>query len=373
MSDYSVNPPLLTALAHLFDHEGDLPDDPVARLQHVGWVFAEKWYEHGDSGGHTLDVELQHMCDHGGRNKVVWCRERFSLRRPYSASPLRGWFLDMVVHVDSHAGRRNGKFAYKYHSPVDDKEHGIDLAIRLERHELACFVLKGQNFYWHSNGGHNTIVSDHGGHYGVVHCVAIRAAVVTYARYDPTATATATAPRRRDDARLAGASASASGTCLVHRLFTTSHESCVSIKHFGVVGVEPHRAHVPNVDNWGLHNLVYYDPAHEAVLNHNEGAHATLTRLESLAWDLRLITKQQRARTWIELPLLSERLSNQRRSRFVRIARTLLIARAQAREERVASDPIKRCAACAVEAVKSQLALGMPSAAKRQCMSAARV
>ena len=38
---------------------------------------------------------------------------------------------------------------------------------------------------------------------------------------------------------------------------------------------------------------------------------------------------------------------------------TFLVARAQEAEERRAADPVKKCAACAVEAVKSQLALGI--------------
>ena len=343
MSDYSVNPPLLTALAYLFDHEEDLPDDPVAKLRHIGWVFAEKLYEHGDSGGHTLDDELVHVCNNGGRNQVAWCPATFSLRHPYSANPLRGWFLDVVVHVDSYAGRRNGKFSFKYHSPVDDKEHGIDLSIRVQHHEFACFVLKGQNFYWHTHEGYNTIVSDHGGHYGVVHCVAIRAATVTYARYSPPP----------------------SGTCLVHRLFTTSHESRVMIKRFGQDSI----IRMPHIGSWAIHNQLYYDPAHDVLLNHNEGANATRNRLVKLAYDIQIITKYAHANAWTELPLLSERLSHQRRSRFVRIARTLLIHRAQAREEARARDPVRKCAACAIEAVKSQLALGLGH--KRQRVSVA--
>jgi hypothetical protein len=157
---------------------------------------------------------------------------------------------------------------------------------------------------------------------------------------------------------------------LVHRLFTTSHESWVSIRHFGVdSGIE----HVPYIGNWALHNQLYYDPAHDAVLNHNEGANATRNRLENLARAIRTITKNAggpvRSGTWIELPLLSAQLSHQRRSRFVRIARTLLIHRAQAREEARARDPVRKCAACAIEAVKSQLALGLGH--KRQRVSAA--
>ena len=59
------------------------------------------------------------------------------------------------------------------------------------------------------------------------------------------------------------------------------------------------------------------------------------------------------------MQVLSARLSHQRRSRFVRIARTLLLARAQTREECIASDPVKKCAACAIQAAKSQLVLGL--------------
>lgn len=345
MSFNRQDTPLLSALAHLFDHEEDLPADPVARLRHIGWVFAEKWYESGDSGGRTLENELTAVCN-GDRGRLDWCPTSFAFRHPCPGrSPARGWFLDMVVHVDN--SRKNCKFAYIYHSPVTNKKHGIDFTIRLQHHEFACFVLKDQNFYWHSHDGYSTIVSDHGGHYGVVHCVAIRAATVTYARYDP-------AP---------------AGTCLVHRLFTTSHESCVSIKRFGEDIRFQQSQLMPTIRNWAIHNQLYYDPAHDAVLNHNEGSNATLNRLTLMAYNLRVITKHARAATWVELPLLSAQLSRQRRSRFVRIAHTLLVHRAQEREEARARDPIKKCAACAIEAVKSQLALGLGH--KRQRVSAA--
>lgn len=342
MSYNRQDTPLLSALAHLFDHEEDLPADPVARLRHVGWVFAQKWYESGESGGCTFGNELTAVCN-GDRGRLDWCPTSFAFRHPCPGrSPARGWFLDMVVHVDNI--RKNCKFAYMYYSPVTNKKHGIDFTIRLEHHEFACFVLEDQNFYWHSHDGYSTIVSDHGGHYGVFHCVAIRAATMTYARYDP-------AP---------------AGTCLAHRLFTTSHESWVSVKRFGV---DPTFQHVPDVGNWAIHNQLFCDPAHDPVLEHNEGTNATRNRLAKLAWNLRAITKHAHAARWTELPHLSAQLSHQRRSRFVRIARTLLIHRAQQCEEARARDPIRKCAACAIEAVKSQLALGLGH--KRQRVSAA--
>jgi len=333
--------PLLSALAHLFDHEEDLPDDTVAKLRRVGWVFAEKWYESGDSGAHTLESELFQACS-GDRGRLDWCTTSHSFRHtgPPPGSPTRGWFLDRAVHVDD--SRKNCKFTYMYYSPVTNEKHSIDLTVRIGLHEFACFALKGQSFYWHSHDGYNTIVADN----DCVHCVAIRAAAMTYARYDPAPAATS----------------------LIHRLFTTSHESWVSIKRFGE---DPRIQHKPHINHWMLRNQLYYNPADDAVFEHNEGTNATRNRLAKLAFDLRAITKHAHAARWIELPLLSKRLSRQRRSRFVRIARTLLIHRAQAREERIASDPVKKCAACAIEAVKSQLALGIEPAPKRQCVTAA--
>lgn len=339
MSGSDPSCPLLAALQHLFDHEEELPDDPTAMLKRIGWVFAEKLYEAGESGVHSLDSELQHVCDSDARNKVAWCPVSFSLRHPFSATPLHGWCLDVVLDVDSL--RKNAKSVYKYRSPVDDRKHNVHLTIRMGCHEFACFQLKGRICYWHSHAGHNTIVADHGGSLGVLHGVAIRAATVTYARYE----------------------AAPAGTCLVHRLFTTSHESYMSIKRFRE---DPSWLHMPYIGNWAIHNQLYYDPAHDAVLNHNEGTNTAQLRLEKLAAAIRAITKHDRAATWTELPLLSAQLSRQRRSRFVRIARTLLIHRAQAREEARARDPVKKCAACAIEAVKSQLALGIEPASKRQ-------
>lgn len=335
--------PLLSALAHLFDHEEDLPDDPVARLRHVGWVFAEKWYECGDSGGHTLQNELTIVCN-GDRGRLEWCPTSFAFRHPCPGrSPACGWFLGMAIHVDN--SRKNCKFGYEYHSPVTHKKHRLDLSIRLERHEFAHFTLNDQNYFWHFHDGHSAITWHDGSvtdRMEALHIVTFRAAAVTYVRYDVR-----------------------SATSITHRLFTTSHESCVSIKRFRDLRVDS----VPQFGHWSFYNQVYYNPEHDAVLNRNEGASTTRRQLEYLALDVRAVTCNDTRVPWKELPLLSERLSRQRRSRFVRIARTLLLARAQAREERIASDPVKKCAACAIEAAKSQLALGIGSITpKRQCV-----
>jgi hypothetical protein len=51
-------------------------------------------------------------------------------------------------------------------------------------------------------------------------------------------------------------------------------------------------------------------------------------------------------------------LTAQLRRRHLRVARKLLYTKLQEAQERIAQDPVKRCAACAIESVKSQLALG---------------
>ena len=340
--------PLLSALAHLFDHQEELPDDPVARLRRIGWVFAEKWYEYGESEAHSLDDELRHVCN-GDRGRLEWCPTSFALQAPVPGrSPACGWFLGMVHPRGQRRARRNAKFRYEYHSPITHKEHRLDLSIRLQRHEFAHFTLNGQNYFWHFHDGYSAITWHDGSvtdRMEALHIVTFRAAAVTYVRYDVR-----------------------SATSITHRLFTTSHESCVSIKRFR----DPRVDSVPQFGHWSFYNQVYYNPEHDAVLNHNGGASTTRRRLEQLALDVRAVTCNDTRVPWKELPLLSERLSRQRRSRFVRIARTLLLARAQAREERIASDPVKKCAACAIEAVKSQLALGIGSiTSKRQRVSAA--
>lgn len=343
MSGWDAPTPFLDALAHLFDHQEELPDDPVASLKRIGWVFAEKIYEVGQSVVHCLDDELLHACNTVARSKLVWCPCSFSMRTPYSArTDLCGWHIDQVLHVDSAVQRRNAKFTYKYVSPVTHKEHLLDLAIRLERHEFAQFRLKGQTYFWHFHDGYSAIAwhnppSSHV--LDAIHIVALRAAVVSYARYDVPST-----------------------TCLIHHLFTTSHESLVSIKRFRNQGHEV----MPNIGHFSFYNQVHYNAEMDAWTNHNDTDSSLQRRLDKLAWTIRAITSSYTRVPQTKLPLLSAQLSLQRRSRFVRIARTLLLARAQAREEARARDPVKKCAACAIEAVKSQLALGIETASKRQ-------
>ena len=110
-------------------------------------------------------------------------------------------------------------------------------------------------------------------------------------------------------------------------------------------------------------------------------------RLERLSQDLRAVTghpggghagdPDRRGNAGIPVVVclrhLSRQLTMRRRARLLRVARTLLLARAQEAEERRAADPVKKCAACAVEAVKSQLALGIETTgpvAKRPCVEA---
>ena len=66
-------------------------------------------------------------------------------------------------------------------------------------------------------------------------------------------------------------------------------------------------------------------------------------------------------------PAIGRLLQEQLERRLVCALRDALLGKAQALEEERARDPVKRCAACAVQAAKDQLVLGLEPASKRQC------
>ncbi len=61
-------------------------------------------------------------------------------------------------------------------------------------------------------------------------------------------------------------------------------------------------------------------------------------------------------------------LQQQLERRLVRALRDALLGKAQALEEERARDPVKRCAACAVQAAQDPLVLGLEPETKRQCV-----
>lgn len=66
-------------------------------------------------------------------------------------------------------------------------------------------------------------------------------------------------------------------------------------------------------------------------------------------------------------PAIGRMLGKQLQDRFARAMRLTLLTVAQELEEARARDPVKRCAACAVQAAKDQLVLGLEPALKRRC------
>jgi aminoglycoside phosphotransferase family enzyme len=85
--------------------------------------------------------------------------------------------------------------------------------------------------------------------------------------------------------------------------------------------------------------------------------------VRSMEWIAKLVQREARLLN-VEI---GDALTQQLRRRLVRVARTFLLKSAELAERRRAADPVRKCAACAVEAVKSQLALGIERGdAKRQ-------
>lgn len=347
--------PLLSAFSRIFDREEEMPKDPTSCLRRIGWIVADCFHRSGDSTGHSLAEELR--CEAGGRrSELVWDPVRLTAVRN-QPSVKHGWVLKEVLDTNTCEYVKSAQLRYEYTSSVTGEQHVLQLTTRAgDAHEFAHFFVHGTDFYWYQNMDFCTFAREnlHGNR---LELVAVRAATVVYSYYD----------RMKND-------------CLVHRTFTTSHKQGVCVYHFK----RPWRVHgrMPEFDHFFLSCHLNYRSEEEAVLTREYPEESVYSRLERLSQDLRVVTglsgePERRAGAGIPkvvpLPHLTRRLTERRRARFVRVARTLLLTKAQEAEERRAADPVRKCAACAVEAVKSQLALGIEpieSVAKRERVSA---
>ena len=322
---------LTDALAQILDHEGDLPADPTALLKRIGWVFAHRMYESGSSRGSFLRNDLRVVCT-GERNALAWDDASYSMVR--QEPDVQGWFIDQLYHLNSTSSM-NGKmvrFKFVYLSPVTGKRHAIRLTNCTDGYEVAVLFLKGRGYYWFHDDNRTTIVMGEdpdlpsSRQCKIMEAVNVCAADVIYTRYDI-----------------------GDRSCIIHETFTTNFSSGLYIKKFSAVHGAPFAVEWQWVD---------------ALLDILTGEAAPSTAmLNRVANDLERITEPVSldAHGSVTMPLsrLAQRLTNQMRSRLYRVAKTLVVNRAQEREERIASDPVKKCAACAIQAAKSQLVLGL--------------
>ncbi len=364
--------PILSALSRIFDREEEMPTEPTACLRRVGWIVANSFKRDGAMpSGHSLAEELCSATS-GERSELVWNPYTTSIVNKPNPAIKHGWVLKEVADTCRSTLNRSAKLRYEYTSPVTGKNHWLKLASRGGgSHEFAAFAVRANLIHWYQNEEFCTFahtclrgaLEDRDlellGHSMDLELVAVCADYVTYTRYN----------MKKND-------------CIVHRTYTTDHLETVSIFHFDGAGAT---GRVPHFCPFTLDNHVNYNSRNEAVMWHKSNDQAVHIRLERLGQDLRAVTSylgdrpgwmgEMDAGNPVVVPLryLSQRLTMRRRARLVRVARTLLVARAQEAEERRAADPVKKCAACAVEAVKGQLALGIENTepgAKRPCARA---
>lgn len=183
------------------------------------------------------------------------------------------------------------------------------------------------------------------GHY-LIESVSWKAAAVTYVCYDRTILKS-----------------------LIETTFTNSMSRSYAVKRFPRTSTHTNHTGAPffGVTYASLHKLVHYnertqlDTTQDSPWRIMERIDAQVARIAQP----RIVDSNQVKETL--RCLSSARTCQLRRSMFAKAYRLLLV-RAQWREEARAQDPVKRCAACAVQAAKDQLVLGLEPGAKRQCV-----
>ena len=342
MNEFHTN-----TLAWLFDHEDDLPTNVTCLLQRIGWVFAQRLYDKGISNGaqQSLSRDLECIC-RGDRGRVEWLGHKFdALVR--TLPPTTGWVLQQIRYVEKVVNETRCRQLYKYTSAKTGKFHLLDCVVNGEGAEVVMFKLRGFHFHWYQCRDVWTIsrprlgVNDTPETVEQLEIVTPRAGSVQYAFLNR-----------------------ATKTCLLRTTFTNTFTTTVHVKKWLVPSELP-----PFGERYGFHTLTEMEQLYgnhtywtrfRPVYLHMKAVTDTITE-----WDVFTLAASVKK----ELPLMSRRLTEKLQSRFFRIGIKLV----QELEERRSRDPIKKCAACAVQAAKSQLVLGIePPSAKRQRTSDAR-
>ena len=340
------------ALAQLFDHETDVPKNPTMALKHIGQVFADHMYWSGSSSPSFLANDLVRACNDMERNRLSFdFAHNVSLRDRLTQKDLDGWVLQQVAYLDNkRQPAPSSQVQYVYRSPVTRKRHPVWVT-SCAGYESARLVINNHTFYWLHHEDFSAIINEAGtpsvhqdtrNQLKVVEAVQLRAANVTYVCYD--------VPKARG---------------IIHQMYTTNLLNLFFIRQFAWHPDQTRSWPFERVQVWYCWQL-HFGAAGDDIL-------ASPMHLGDMLHDLKRILEVQANGDSVitGLKMTGSAVTAKVRSRMVRIARKLLIVRAQAREERIAADPVKKCAACAIQAVKSQLALGIDPAPKRQRVTAA--
>ena len=347
---------LTEVIAWAWEHESDLPEDRTRLLKRLTWMIAQRMYDAAVSSCGDLHSELSARCG-GERGKVVLNPYAVMMHRK-TPLPKQGWYLASVRHLENTDHRNSCKCVYEYACRNDpSKRHTLTISQLSTYYEFARFTIGSEEFYWWLTptarvlipecdwslyvNGTNAHLHPTSRHH-VVELTSFASGAVTWIWYDRT-----------------------SMRAIVETTFTNSMTVTWNTRRYGEVGdTNPNR-----VSRVPFHREGAPTPLSRFV-DYNEHIHdgSFFTRLGYVDAHLGKLVSPTFVAEVKLFPHLSELLTRQLRDRMYGIARKLLLVKAQWREEALAADPVKRCAACAVQAAKDQLVLGLEPAAKRACV-----
>jgi|SaaInlV_125m_DNA_1040241.scaffolds.fasta_scaffold17809_3 hypothetical protein len=334
----------LRALENLFDREHELPAHATQVLKSIGWAFAQHMHDSGSSSTQNLRKQLLSACA-GARGHVNWSDTCLDLVKRVTALPNEGWCLKRINGIVQDDGRDDSKLEFVYANKFKAKtHHSVHAAFRSHLNmDIVSFTLNGNQYYWFC--GYNFCIVCRDWQDGVLEVVLSRSASVTYSCY-----------------------AQQTNTCVAQTTFTTSLDTQLWMKRFWSSS-ETDEARQGVRGRYCPFKSIWM-PRMETVVDFNmntglDDHPQPYTRLRQLKVGLEAITESKHLcaimarRDTTHFPNLSGLLTKQLHARFARMASKLLYAKLQEAQERLASDPVKKCAACAVESVKSQLVLGI--------------
>lgn len=393
----------LEVLQWLWENESTLPKNPTDLLKRVGWVFAQR----AGLNSNLSDMCYGLMCEmfsdlmtrNGGARQAMSddfaYREHpvgmYSTTSAYRASQQPGWHLAQVLQLYNYGEIQGGQFVFTYTMPppkghVPRKPNPSPHAMtdmhwdahrasviwdsvcqrkvvlqkfcfdaylaRFELRGVPLFLLEHEDSTFLVLGAHDPNRSfDHPGapqwelefvQFGEPETEFV------YGLYNARTRVASATETRTDDYRIFHAM----------RAFPQAK----------MADWPPHyEVKFPYTEHKGLQvthrlNVLLSDDARPNINPTDALLHA-MDLVRSMEWIAKLVQREARLLN-VEI---GDALTQQLRRRLVRVARTFLLKSAELAERRRAADPVRKCAACAVEAVKSQLALGIERGdAKRQ-------
>ena len=397
----------LRVLERLFENESMLPKrNPTALLKSIGWAFSEgvKRPPEDCDFGFMEDMFMDLLTRDGGNRQATmgefvyreWMPGMHSENSAYKTSKILGWHLQTVRQLYDCGELEGGSFVFTYtmpppkgHVPLepDPAPCPLDQWQRYkERHNrraiiwdsacqrsfifqkfndedyLATFELAGVRLYMMESEGQTAVVlapRDGASSFGSKKPWDLEFVVLTDQSYFVHGL-------YNSGTRVA----SANRTYVNH--FWVHHAMQSFDDHNKEAWPAPYQVKFPYETNGlcKMHRLLL-------LLNMDGGAclepstvHNNMTDIHRcISYIASLIVGGGMWRDGMPFVCdkISEALTQQLRRRLAHVARTFLLKSAELAEQRRAADPVRKCAACAIEAVKSQIALGIEGpAAKRQ-------